>query len=451
LSPGRRVAVDVGVAFLVVACILGVAVVPALAHDDDVSGPADVTITIGSGLSDRDVRVSGGDVIRFVNRDDERHRMRARSGPDEFDTGNLEPGESFQLRLSAAGTYAYLDERDRDAAAYRGRIVVGSGGTSGVTPPPGGAAGGGASGVAGATATTATVTIGDDFYQPTSVRIAAGGTVTFRNTGGDEHSATSSEFDTGVLAGGASARKTFESPGTFDFLCIFHSDMRGTIEVVAADGGTAAPPEAPRPTPSPTPTPLPAPTADPTPSLVDAPAEVAVDAADFEFRPTTIDVAAGGRVTWTNAGVAPHTVTASAGMFDSGMLDAGATFAQTFDTPGSYDYVCAVHPEMTATVRVVPATAAAGSDGGAPAAPVRAGPDSSAPAPDPAPTGDAAPTAGVPNADSDPTAGTTRASDVSGLAGIVVTVTLVSTAVALFSRAVRGTVRVPERGADEAA
>ena len=424
----RRAAVRVGAASFVVAYLLGNAAVPALAHDDGVSGPADVTIMVGSGLSDREVRVSAGDVVRFVNRDDERHRMRSRSGPEEFDTGNLEPGASFQVRLSAAGTYAYLDERDREAAGYRGRIVVGAGGTSGSTPLPDEAAGGGSTGATGGTgatgagATSATVTIGDDFYQPTSVRIATGGTVTFRNTGGDEHSATSSEFDTGVLGGGASVRKTFVSPGTFDFLCIFHSDMRGTVEVVAADGGAAAPPEAPRatPAPTPTPTPVPAPTADSTPNLVDAPAEVAVDAADFEFRPTTIDVAAGGRVTWTNAGVAPHTVTGSTGMFDSGMLAAGATFAQTFDTPGSYDYVCAVHPEMSATIRVVAATAGAGD------------------------TVAAAPTSVAPAGDTDPAAAARPAADVSGLAGIVVTVTLVSTAAALFSRAIRGTVRIPE-------
>ena len=130
------------------------------------------------------------------------------------------------------------------------------------------------------------MTIGDDFYDPTSVRIAVGGTVEFRNTGGDEHSATSSAFDTGVLGGGASARKTFPSAGTFAFLCIFHSDMRGTIEVVApsgGDGGTE--PVAPQPTPTPTPSAVPAPAAEPTPKLVGAPAEVSVDAADFAFRP----------------------------------------------------------------------------------------------------------------------------------------------------------------------
>ncbi len=418
--------------------VLSIAVVPALAHDDDVSGPADITISIGSGLSDRDVRASVGDIVRFVNRDDERHRMRSRSGP-EFDTGDLEPGESGQVRLSAAGTYAYVDERDRDAAAYRGRIVVGSaGGSASVDGTTGDAAGGSA-------ASSATLTIGDDFFQPTSVRIAAGGTVTFQNTGGDEHSATSSAFDTGVLSGGSSVAETFETAGTFDFLCIFHSDMRGTIRVVAADGGAAAP-EAPRATPTPAPTPVPAPTAEPTPQLVGAPADVRVDAADFEFRPATIDVAAGGRVTWTNTGVAPHTVTATDDTFDSGRLASGATFVRTFETPGSYAYLCAVHPEMTATIRVVAATAGSGDADTAPAAAAGGGTDAgptTAP-PDPAPTAAVAAPTTVPVADTDPAAGAQPASDVSGLAGIVVAITLVSVAAALFAKAIRGTVRMPE-------
>ena len=237
-SSRRAVRLVLGLASLVYALsVVGVA--PVLAHDS-ASGTPDVTITIGSGLSDRDVRVSVGDIVRFVNRDDDRHRMRSRSG-QEFDTGNLEPGDSYQVRLSVAGTYTYLDERNDDAAEYRGRIVVvsassGSGGSAeGTTPPAGGSEAGGSTG--GGAASSATVTIGDDFYDPTSVRIAVGGSVEFRNTGDDEHSATSAAFDTGVLSGGASARKTFPSAGTFAFLCIFHSDMRGTIEVVAPSGG----------------------------------------------------------------------------------------------------------------------------------------------------------------------------------------------------------------------
>ena len=64
-------------------------------------------------------------------------------------------------------------------------------------------------------------------------------------------------------------------------------------------------------------------------------------------------VAAGSTVTWTNDDDAPHTVTFDGdAVEDSGELAKGDTFEATFDEPGSYSYVCAIHPKMTATVTV---------------------------------------------------------------------------------------------------
>lgn len=72
----------------------------------------------------------------------------------------------------------------------------------------------------------------------------------------------------------------------------------------------------------------------------------------FAFSPATLSVAVGDTVTWTNEDSAPHTVTADDGTFDSGNLATGETFTQTFDTAGTYDYHCTVHPSMTATIVV---------------------------------------------------------------------------------------------------
>ena len=80
----------------------------------------------------------------------------------------------------------------------------------------------------------------------------------------------------------------------------------------------------------------------------------AVSIVDFAFPPASIAVAAGGAVTWTNAGAAPHTVTADNGAFDSGRLAPGASFSQTFDTAGSFAYHCAIHPNMVGTSTVNP-------------------------------------------------------------------------------------------------
>jgi len=80
--------------------------------------------------------------------------------------------------------------------------------------------------------------------------------------------------------------------------------------------------------------------------------ESAVEIANFAFSPDSVEVAAGSTVTWTNNDSTAHTVTADDGSFDSGNLDSGATFSQKFDTPGTYTYHCAIHPNMTGTITV---------------------------------------------------------------------------------------------------
>ena len=84
-----------------------------------------------------------------------------------------------------------------------------------------------------------------------------------------------------------------------------------------------------------------------------------VDIADFAFGPNSVTITAGGSVTWTNSDSAPHTATGDGGSFDTGTIDTGESASITFDTPGTYTYFCAIHPDMTATVVVV----AAGDDG----------------------------------------------------------------------------------------
>jgi plastocyanin len=83
-----------------------------------------------------------------------------------------------------------------------------------------------------------------------------------------------------------------------------------------------------------------------------APANVTIEG--FAFNPQTIEISAGDTVTWTNNDSAQHTVTqdpAGSG-FASGNLSQGATFENTFDTPGTFDYFCEIHPNMIGTVVV---------------------------------------------------------------------------------------------------
>jgi plastocyanin len=71
------------------------------------------------------------------------------------------------------------------------------------------------------------------------------------------------------------------------------------------------------------------------------------------YQPSDLTVVAGETVIWTNSGLGPHTVTSDAGQFDSGRLEAGATFSYTFTSPGTYLYSCTVHPTMHGRVLVL--------------------------------------------------------------------------------------------------
>jgi plastocyanin len=76
---------------------------------------------------------------------------------------------------------------------------------------------------------------------------------------------------------------------------------------------------------------------------------------DFAFVPSDLHVKVGGSVTWLNcepAGTPSHTTTSNQGVWNSPLLAPGDAFTQTFDTPGVFPYICAVHPFMTASITV---------------------------------------------------------------------------------------------------
>ncbi|MDQ2653379.1 MAG: cupredoxin family copper-binding protein [Chloroflexota bacterium] len=90
------------------------------------------------------------------------------------------------------------------------------------------------------------------------------------------------------------------------------------------------------------------------PATADAAADaVQVDIKDLAFTPAQITVPVGGTVTWTNDDTVPHTATAKdRALLQSGTLEAGAQFSQTFDTPGTIDYFCEFHANMKGEIIV---------------------------------------------------------------------------------------------------
>ncbi len=87
-------------------------------------------------------------------------------------------------------------------------------------------------------------------------------------------------------------------------------------------------------------------------AYADGHAGVEVAITNFTFEPAQLVIPAGTKVTFVNQDGAPHTATANNGSFDTGTLSRGQEAALTFTTPGTYEYFCAVHPHMTATIVV---------------------------------------------------------------------------------------------------
>ncbi len=81
-------------------------------------------------------------------------------------------------------------------------------------------------------------------------------------------------------------------------------------------------------------------------------AEVKID--NFSFGPSTLTVAVGTTVSWTNRDDIPHTVASSDDpkAFKSKVLDTDEKFSFTFTKAGTYPYFCSIHPKMTAKVVV---------------------------------------------------------------------------------------------------
>ncbi|ORB85693.1 amidase [Mycobacterium kansasii] len=87
-----------------------------------------------------------------------------------------------------------------------------------------------------------------------------------------------------------------------------------------------------------------------TPPVPAAGDQVGID--DFAFAPATLTIRVGGTVTWTNHDEEPHTVAASDGSFHSPGMGTGASFSHTFTMPGTFGYLCSIHPMMHGTVVV---------------------------------------------------------------------------------------------------
>jgi plastocyanin len=180
-------------------------------------------------------------------------------------------------------------------------------------------------------------------YSPdvATVIIGVNNTVQWTNDDTATHTVTGAKgtFDSGDIAQGQSWTYNFTKPGVYNYTCIYHSWMHGTIIVkqgtqgvtVLIPNGAGIPP---------------------------TPWNQSHLISNLYYDPSIITVVIGinNTVTWKNVDTAAHTVTDVNGSFDSGNIAPGATWTYTFNTPGIYTYYCTYHLWMGGKVIVLPPT-----------------------------------------------------------------------------------------------
>lgn len=67
---------------------------------------------------------------------------------------------------------------------------------------------------------------------------------------------------------------------------------------------------------------------------------------NFTFSPNLLKVSAGTTVTWENNDDIPHAIYCQALNLRSHPLDTNDKFSFKFEKPGTYDYICSLHPQM---------------------------------------------------------------------------------------------------------
>lgn len=271
---------------------------------------------------------------------------------------SVAPGEIFPLMITARRPGYWFNHDHVVPQAYLGMVPW-------LHVLPADAA------TAGATSKTAEVKIveskADDpeswKYDSNELNITVGDKVVWRNTGKQDHTATSAsdsseKFDSGNLKAGAAYERIFSAPGVFDYYCTVHPWMKGTV-AVAAVGGKAPAVSHSQSHAAGTHTSASAKRASASGTRKVAPSikivEGKPDVPDsWVYDPSEITISKGETVTWRNLGKLSHTVTTAAAtkVFDSSGIAPGASWKYTFNTEGTFAYICTLHPWMKGLIKV---------------------------------------------------------------------------------------------------
>jgi plastocyanin len=169
------------------------------------------------------ITVDAGQWVTWVNFDDDEHTATG----EGFDTGDMETGARADVQFNTSGTFTYVCQYHSHMV---GEVIVLSAiGTPQASPVASPQASPAASPVAGGGQQT--VAIVDFAFEPQTLQVPVGTTVVWTNEGEAPHTVTGDPLDSGTLNAGDSFQFTFNTAGTVDYVCAFHAQMTGTIEV----------------------------------------------------------------------------------------------------------------------------------------------------------------------------------------------------------------------------
>lgn len=75
-----------------------------------------------------------------------------------------------------------------------------------------------------------------------------------------------------------------------------------------------------------------------------------ISIANFAFSPASLNINKGDTVVWTNNDSVPHQI--SGNSLNGQVMNKGQTYSFTFNDTGTFNYHCAIHPSMTASITV---------------------------------------------------------------------------------------------------
>ncbi len=177
-------------------------------------------------------------------------------------------------------------------------------------------------------------------YNPDVLTVTKGDVVEWTNNDNVMHTVTSSAdagatFDSGVISAGSKYQLNTENIAVdeYPYFCTVHPFMTATLIVKEA--------------------------AEPVTAKVSIPQGAMTQSeGQLYYDPQEITIAAGTTLVWSNDDTAVHTVTSGnpnsgpSAAFDSGIFAAGKTFEHKFDSTGTTEYYCQVHPWMIGKVTV---------------------------------------------------------------------------------------------------